>query len=605
MPQTSPVLPKLPLTLHVGVTGHRPKRLVKAHAQLDLLTAQINHVLQKVDAALTQIATSSRAKAWYSQGKPTLRLLSSLAEGADRIAADCALQAGYQLQYPLPFLEEDYKKDFADEASKAEFDRLLQEAGGRVWEFDNDYEDKTAKPNNGPAQEAEQAVTGKEDSEMNRLGYRQAGRLVLHHADIVLAICDDTVNEISVGAAGMVAEAKRQGLPLIRIDAAAPHKITFWQSKQRSGKWVELTDERLLSVLESILLPEKNDIAEKPSGHFLTKFFPKARIDTYHDFYHDPEPSRIQIGLAYRAFFSFLGKHKLKFWGNPYREDSEVWQWQVITTAAEKRLPNKSIATSNLQKLIGEHFIRADSLATYYADHYRGTFVLSYFFGACAVLFAALGASLQGLPESFGLFSFAELAFILSMIALYFYGQHRRTHQHWLDFRLLAERLRQQAFMLPMGLTSRWFLPDYESHDDTSQTWIDRLIRSLSRYEGLPMGKINADYRQGYRQYLADLIKDQADYHKNNAERNKNIVKFLEFGNIIMLAVVIFACIVHIVCHYFFHHEFAVLLTTLLAIALPAASAALAGILSQGEFERIEHRSAGMEKMLNSLAAEL
>lgn len=52
-------------------------------------------------------------------------LMSSLAEGADRLGAHVALEMGIEVIAPLPFPVEEYKKDFKTEESVLEFDDLL------------------------------------------------------------------------------------------------------------------------------------------------------------------------------------------------------------------------------------------------------------------------------------------------------------------------------------------------------------------------------------------------------------------------------------------------------------------------------------------------
>lgn len=81
----------LPLVL--GVTGHRD--IQDSHALSELLKTQI--------ATLRQQYPSTPMVA-----------LSSLAEGADRIFARTALDAGLPLYVPLPFSPEEYEKDFPD-----------------------------------------------------------------------------------------------------------------------------------------------------------------------------------------------------------------------------------------------------------------------------------------------------------------------------------------------------------------------------------------------------------------------------------------------------------------------------------------------------------
>lgn len=55
-------------------------------------------------------------------------LQSPLAEGADRLAAEVALEMGFVLHTPLPFAKEIYMEDFQTDSSKAEFMTLLEKA---------------------------------------------------------------------------------------------------------------------------------------------------------------------------------------------------------------------------------------------------------------------------------------------------------------------------------------------------------------------------------------------------------------------------------------------------------------------------------------------
>ncbi len=89
-----------------GITGHRPNRLAPNAA---------GRIAAGVDAALAALG-------------PPDALVTALAEGADRIAARAALARGWRLVAPLPFPAEDYAADFAEPASRAEFDALLARA---------------------------------------------------------------------------------------------------------------------------------------------------------------------------------------------------------------------------------------------------------------------------------------------------------------------------------------------------------------------------------------------------------------------------------------------------------------------------------------------
>ena len=70
----------------VAVTGHRPNRL--AADQWPRLTRQLGEVMAELEAV---------------HARRRFALLSGLAEGADRLAADAALARGWALIAKLPF----------------------------------------------------------------------------------------------------------------------------------------------------------------------------------------------------------------------------------------------------------------------------------------------------------------------------------------------------------------------------------------------------------------------------------------------------------------------------------------------------------------------
>ena len=97
-----------PLPIVVGITGHRDIPL-EYTAELE---ARIEALLRVLQALYP-----------YSP----LRLLSSLADGADRLGARAALSVGCKLCVPLPMAREEYERDF-DADSRREFGDLLRRA---------------------------------------------------------------------------------------------------------------------------------------------------------------------------------------------------------------------------------------------------------------------------------------------------------------------------------------------------------------------------------------------------------------------------------------------------------------------------------------------
>jgi hypothetical protein len=97
-----------PSALAVGVTGHR-----NPHPRaMAALCAEVVRAFERLE---TEIGSR-------------IVVLSSLAEGADRIVAEIALQRGHQLIAVLPLPTGEYEKDFADDVSRAEFHSFLARA---------------------------------------------------------------------------------------------------------------------------------------------------------------------------------------------------------------------------------------------------------------------------------------------------------------------------------------------------------------------------------------------------------------------------------------------------------------------------------------------
>ena len=131
----------------VGVTGHRLERL----AEYDL--AALANRLADVMVSFERAASSDG-----------LRLIGSLAEGADMIAADAAIARGWQLDTVLPFGRANYADDF-DRAGATDL-RVRLDVSANVFELPGSRDE--------PGGEA--------------AAYERAGRVVLTQSDILLAV---------------------------------------------------------------------------------------------------------------------------------------------------------------------------------------------------------------------------------------------------------------------------------------------------------------------------------------------------------------------------------------------------------------------------------
>ena len=115
-------LPEIQPLIAIGVTGHRALEDPAA------VRAQIELVLGVVQKAATEALAEKRNPL---KGRALqLRIISSLAEGADRLVAQTGLEAGASLQCILPLPRDDYAADFTARGSKAAFRDLVARAEG-------------------------------------------------------------------------------------------------------------------------------------------------------------------------------------------------------------------------------------------------------------------------------------------------------------------------------------------------------------------------------------------------------------------------------------------------------------------------------------------
>ena len=167
------------ITLTVGITGHR------------LLAAP----------SATRLGLRWTLGLLRKHAPSQLVLLSPLAEGADRKAAETVLeQDDSRLEVVLPFPPEDYRRDFETDASWVEFETLLARAA---------------------------AVETRPPLKTRGEAYESAGRRVVDRCDILVAVWDGRSARGLGGTAQIVAYARKLGRPLCWIHSDQPWRVSF------------------------------------------------------------------------------------------------------------------------------------------------------------------------------------------------------------------------------------------------------------------------------------------------------------------------------------------------------------------------------------------
>lgn len=160
-----------PLPLVLGVTGHR-----------DLVLKDIPRIQEALDSLFACLRRQ------YPH--TPLRLLSPLAEGADRLVAKVALQHGAELVAPLPMPETEYRKDFPD--TLPEFEALKAQASS-VYTL----------PLPPEAANADAALAGPRRDAC----YEQAGFHIVKHSQLIVALWNGIPSTVRGGTAQIVEHA--------------------------------------------------------------------------------------------------------------------------------------------------------------------------------------------------------------------------------------------------------------------------------------------------------------------------------------------------------------------------------------------------------------
>jgi hypothetical protein len=180
------------LTLSIGVTGHRLNKL--GGAEVDRLKGEVRQVF----AALRHgIADTPGGADGVTRKPPTLQVVSPLAEGADRIVAETALEQDAELIALLPFAREDYVQDFESPASRAEFAALLERATDIV------------------------ELSGPSQTERDRqAAYAKVGAMVVKRSDVLIALWDGEEADGTGGTAQIVRLAEKGRRPVFWLPTA-------------------------------------------------------------------------------------------------------------------------------------------------------------------------------------------------------------------------------------------------------------------------------------------------------------------------------------------------------------------------------------------------
>ena len=304
---------------------------------------------------------------------------------------------------------------------------------------------------------------------------------------------------------------------------------------------------------------------------------------------------RFNWGRPFAIFRDLIVKGRLRI--GPLQiadfESSARSDWQA-TLKENGELPEATRAY--LLDGLCPHYAWADGLSNYYSGLFRSSSLAISLFSSLAVFVALMGP----LSDSLGLRlnrlpSLIEFALIAVVLTIMHFGRRQRWHERWLNYRQLAERLRQYSYLAP--LSCRLPTPQDLAHSsaDPHRSWVDAMFRAIARDVGMAPGRVDPKYVASIGEIIDHLLVEQIRYHSSNHENMEKLNHRLHLAGIWLFAITMMACIVHV----FLGGEAPWLL--LLATVPPAFGAGFYAIANQGEFARSGDRSQAMAKELAQL----
>ncbi len=542
------------LVIRVGITGHRKL----PHADFEKLDKALGEILDVIGDKVRTIHADPSARALYSEQVPILLFISPLAEGADRIAAKVANQRGWRLACPLPFRQAAYENDFPETVS--EFRDLLAHAvqDRAVVELDGVYD---------------------QEEERRNEGYLEVGHFVMRHSDLLIAIWDGALAAGVGGTGDIVQSALNFDVPVVHVAASAPHGIALLDHDSRAqpikqGEGAPLIAKKVNEILCPDLEPEADQTARR---YFTAENLTATDAGRNH---YDKGP--------------FVASPRLPFWGA-----RDVFR-SLLSLAKKPKPPSEPMPAPAPQMPINcdflfDHFQRADCLASAYSDIHRSLFILIYLLGASALIAGFASLAFHDHWYVSISFVFFEFVFLCCVVALYGIDRIWKWRERWLDYRLLAEMLREADLLAMIGrsLTNR-AIYDHESDLAPRAKWVSKAFRAIVRAAGIAGGSYDKAYLETAKIFAAEgRLTDQIRYHDKNGDRTRSVNNRLRLASAVTFGITIVAVSLEL----FWPSTWGPMLA-LVAGALTAFAYGTFGIRNQAEFEIVGRRSERMETRL-------
>ncbi|HEY1447692.1 MAG TPA: DUF4231 domain-containing protein [Caulobacteraceae bacterium] len=591
--------PKAAIAFRVGVVGHRPDRLPSDEAGLMEVRTRVAEVLEAVSVAVHRFAAGPDGSLYKAGAGPTLTANSPLAEGADRIFAEEALRLGWRLTCVMPFARETFEHDF--EGPESYEDRSLERFGA-ILDLAQSRGALTRFELNGHRERAREA-------------YEAAGRVVLNQSDLLVVIWDGGAAAGTGGTVDTLREAISFNVPTLWIDTRAPRGWKVMRSTEdldclgEGGPCepsplqdpAELTRSIEELVSAELGLPVIDDLS------------PEVNAGPSHlrDYLHETRP-RFNNAPYWKMFRDFMDVGRVRPPAIRVADfESQIRAaWPVVgDPGLSASAPPPAASWINAQ--LRAHYAWSDKLADLFADAHRSGFVTASLLAASAVFAAIIPVAAQFGRQAAIVTAFVEVIILVLMVGMPILARRRRWHQKWLEYRVLAELVRELRILVPLGgaRPPPRTAAHLAAYGDPAQSWMNWQARAIGRAVGLPDARVTASYISSRIDELLDFVgtatppHGQIGFHRINCERMERIHSRLHRMTLILFAVTIGTVAINWFERMLLATEIGRLTgwMVLLSAFLPALGAAFASINNHGEFARLQRRSRAMEESLQAV----
>ncbi|MGH7247300.1 MAG: hypothetical protein ACREH9_04270, partial [Pseudomonadota bacterium] len=499
-------------------------------------------------------------------------IVSSVAEGSDRIVAVAGLAAGFALEAVLPFARAEYARDFQTPESQKQYEELLGRAAA-VFELDGGADDRAR-------------------------AYEAAGFVMLANIDLLVAIWDGKEAAGVGGTAQIVSRAIADGIPVVWIEPANPNAMKLaWPAageippaNARPEEAFRSADPAVLAkAVAEIIAPPKQQEAHNSLTRYLRE---KERRWNFCPWY----PLLLWLYRVRKLNFSDFRL--------PAALANAQNEWKKYLTI----LPGERAQRPAIEKILLPAYAAADRSAIYYSHLYRSGYVFNFLFASLAVALA-LGGIFAHNAGAKSVLVAVELAVIAAILITWTHGRRRQVHRRWLEYRRLAESLRHLRIFAPLGTAGSADRPQ-RNLDAADEDWVNWYAWSLRRLLPLPDRAVDRGYLSALRDAVREVeIAGQIAYHTSNSERMSRLDRRIHRSGEVLFGATAGLCVLFLFLAWLgafkeidpFAKDIILSVFTFFTALLPTLGAALGAINVQGDFRTVAEQSQRTKRRLSAI----